>query len=131
MNEKTGLPEVPQDQTLKAAGAEIAAVLKKYDVAGFAVMFRNMQLETVIKLDASFSVVSLNDARALQIHPPIVDPKNPQAAKKRVSDTINMLYHLARGGFVVMQNMKTAEHNVRARFGMAQKPQRENGKLEN
>lgn len=129
-DEKKDLPHVPQDQTLKAAGAEIAAVLKKYDVAGFAVMFRNMQLETAVKIDASFSVVSLNETRALRINPPIVDPKNSGAAKNKIFETINMLFHLARGGMAVMQNLKIAEHTVRQRFGMAQKPQKTNGKIE-
>lgn len=131
MNEKTDLPHVPQDQTLKAAGEEIAKILKKYDVAGFAMLYRELQIETIIKLDASFSVVSLNEDRALRIHPPIIDQKNPGGAKKRIGDTINMLFNLAGRCLQIMQTLKMAEHNVRRRFGMAQKPQRENGKIGN
>lgn len=125
MTEKT--PEF--SPKLKMAAKEIEDILVKYDISGIINLFEPMIAESIIKIDPSWSVVSLNAARHLKINPPIVDLKNQEAAKKKIIDTINMLANLRIRISEIIMALMQAEQAVRTRFGMNQKPQKQNGQM--
>lgn len=111
---------------LKDAGREISEILDKYDIPGICFLFHEMQIETVVKLDASFSVISIDENRHLKVKHPLEDPVRPARAKKMITTTVNMLANLRMRLFNMMQILGQAEMNVRQRFGL-DKPKETNG----
>jgi len=115
-------PNPEQDPKLKMASMEIKAILEKYDVAGFAILHLPGHLENVIKISPSFSCVGLNEVNQLQIHPPLVDPTDEKPAKKKIADTVNMLFNLKTQAMKFGMILNMAEQTVRKHFNLVPPP---------
>lgn len=116
MSEKATQPQ--HSDNLRAAHKEIKKVLDKYNVSGVCVMFEPGFTELVIKIDPSWSVVSVTPDNILKITPPLVDESNPNASKEKIAATVNMLFNLRTSLQNVIRVLFNAELNVRRQFGI-------------
>lgn len=119
--------EAPHPQ-LKDAAKEIQEVLDKYDIPGLVLLFYDMQVQTVVKLDSHFSVVKIGENRQLQIQEP--KTLNLQKSKKMIATTVNMLANFKMRCFNMMAILSQAEGAVRERFGLKE-DHGKNGKIVN
>jgi hypothetical protein len=103
---------------LKMAAKEIQDIMDKYDVAGVAQLHIPGFNEFVVKIDPSFSVVSLNERRELRITPPIEIPGQEAESKQKIVNTVNLLFNLRNHITKVMMVLGHAEQNVRQHFGI-------------
>jgi hypothetical protein len=110
------------DPKLKMAATEIKAILDKYDIAGTATMLTPTHMEFVVKLDPSWSVVTLNAVHQLQIHPPLEVPGLEVERKERIAKTVNMLFNLRNQLGKVCLTLMVAEGQVREHFGVKVPP---------
>jgi len=118
--DQQGQPE--HSPKLKMAGMEIKAILEKYDIAGVAHLHLPGFNEYVIHISPSFSCVEINEQNKLRIHPPLEDPLNPNAHKKKIADTVNMIANMKMHQFKLSQVLSQADIAVRSQFGMMPKP---------
>jgi hypothetical protein len=103
---------------LKKASAEIQAILKKHDIAGVIELFEPGFFEYAMKLNPSWSVVDINEKGQLKINPPIEVVGNPNASKKRIADTVNMLANLRLYSGKLAMTLTQAEMATRGQFGV-------------
>jgi hypothetical protein len=122
-NPKKGVPIAETNPTLEMAAMEIKAILERYDIAGIVLMHVPGFIKYVMHIDATFSVVSVNAVNQLKITPPIEDPLNPEPAKKKIADTVNMLANLRVYTGKLSMTLTQAEIATRQQFGInAPKP---------
>lgn len=119
---KPDQPMAEHDPKLKMAAHEIREILKKYDIGGFAILHVPGHLENVVNISPSFSCAGLNDVNQLQIHPPMVDPENEAPAKKKIADTVNLLFNLKTQAMKFGMILNMAEQTVRKHFNLQPKP---------
>lgn len=117
-------PDLPPQQSpkLKMAADEIKKILERYDIAGVAQLFTPGFTEYTIHLRPSFSCVEINKKGQLRINPPILDPQNPTPAKKKISDSVNMVANFRIHLGKLFQVFTQADIAVRTQFGMMPKP---------
>ena len=117
-NEKTGIPPPEHSPKLQMAAAEIKEILKRYDIAGVAVLHTPGFKEVINRLDPDYSCIKVDDYRHLKINKPIKDPLNPELAAKKVADTVNMIAHLQMTTSQLSQVLSQTLVAVRMSFGM-------------
>lgn len=112
-----------QHPKLKMAHLEILEILKKHDISGVAVLHTPGHMEMVQYIEPTFSCVKINAKRQLQINAPIIDPENPEVAKKKIADTINMVANMRKNITDLARVFTQADVAVRQHFGMMPKIQ--------
>lgn len=116
---KTGGQHAPEfSPKLKMIAAQIKKILVDNDVAGAVHIYEPGFNEMAIHINPSFSVVGLNETNQLKINPPIDDPTNPEPAKKKIADTVNMLANLRLRSGQLSLTFTQAEMTVRGHFGI-------------
>jgi hypothetical protein len=110
----------PFSPKLRMALEEMKAIFEKYDVAGIGILYEPGFSEYDINIGPSWSVVGINDSHKLQFNPPLEDPKNPNASKAKIAETVNMLANLRLGCTRLMMTLTQAENATRQRFGIKQ-----------
>lgn len=107
-----------ENKNLTAAGLEIEAIIRKYDVSGFVTLWEPNYRDIKVVIDPSFSCVKISKDNKLRVIRPIIDPKNDTPGKKVISDTVNMLTHLGRSAMELANNFRAAMIQVRQEFGL-------------
>ncbi len=113
-----GKPGPQFSAKLRQASAEIKAILKKHDIAGYIHLFEPGHIEYVLKINPSWSVVDVNEKGQLKITPPIEVVGRPELAKKKIADTVNMLANLRLYAGKMAMTLTQAEMATRTQFGV-------------
>lgn len=121
MTKRTYSIEAPDQQRLKVARAEIEAVLKKHDLAGYVVLHTPGMVERFYDINPSYSCVSLNEAtQELRVRSKLADypsreaQLHDQAASANMAKAIAIELHVAalmfKGISMVVDRAAKAEH---------------------
>lgn len=115
-------PQHPEHPVLEAAAKEIAAVLKKHDIAGVVQLFTPGHNKYAMHLQPSWSVVAVDTTGKLRMTAPLVDPENPKEAETKVLDTVRMLVNLRIYLTKMVGVIVQSEVAVREFFGVKPPP---------
>lgn len=123
-SKKSGSPAPEHNPKLKMAAKEITDILVKYDIAGIVDLHTPGFKEIVIRLDPSYSCVSIDGFRKLKIIKPMVTTEegSEAAANKKIADTINMLANFQMVCTQLVTVFNQAIVSTRMSFGMMDKP---------
>jgi hypothetical protein len=116
-------PQPPaENPVLELAAKEIAAVLKKHDIAGVVQLFTPGFNKYAMHLQPSWSVIAIDVTGKMRITAPLVDPENEQAAKDKILDTVRMLTNMRIYLGKLTLTLTQAEIAVRQYFGVEPPP---------
>jgi hypothetical protein len=116
-------PQPPaENPVLEQAAKEIAAVLKKHDIAGVVQLFTPGHNKYAMNLQPSWSVIAVDAVGKLRMTAPLVDPENPQEAQTKVLDTVRMLVNLRIYLTKMVGVIVQSEVAVREYFGVQAPP---------
>jgi hypothetical protein len=115
-------PKPAENPVLEEAAKEIAAILKKHDIAGVVQMFTPGFNKYAMHLAPSWSVVAIDTKGQLRMIAPIVDPDNEEAAKAKILDTVRMLANMRIYLGKLTITLTQAEIATRQYFGVQPPP---------
>lgn len=111
-------PQPAENPVLEQAASEIAAILKKHDIAGVVQMFTPGFNKYAMHLEPSWSVIAIDTKGTMRMITPVIDPDNEQAAKDKVLDTVRMLANMRIYMGRLTMTLTQAEIAVRNRFNV-------------
>lgn len=112
----------PDNPVLEQAAKEIAAILKKHDIAGVVQMFKPGHNKYAMHLQPSWSVIAVDSTGKLRMTAPLVDPQNEEVAKTKILDTIRMLVNMRIYMTKLVGVIVQSEIAVREYFGIKPPP---------
>lgn len=76
---------------LEMAAKEIIDILKKYDIAGVAIIHSPGFRKLINRLDPSYSIIAVDDFQKVRVKPLIAEPGKEREADQKIVDTVNMV----------------------------------------
>lgn len=102
------LPNDPSDPVLKAAIAEIIAVLEKYDIAGITILQSKTHGEWLNHITASWACTKMEmdgTHEALRIQAKLSDYPSREAWVEAIRKTVSMIFGMRDGAKRIEDNM--------------------------